>query len=351
MSGKLKTAILGLDEQAMLLLQAASECEYFQIEAVADKDALRVEKTAERYNCTAYDDYRQLIIQNHFDCLLVADAIYNCEEYIKTAMKKKINILKLSPPARNFEEAAELVKLAEEQNIQFAIANQNRFAKSWLKLQQLLNQKQFRQISIISAICTTSNNTPSTWQSDPKLAGGGVLLYDCYETIDLIMANFPLPEQIYSLNTNHAIDRQQRLYLTEDIAVMSMKFNDVLFGSLIASRAFGPEQKTLKLYGKENVIIVSNGKLLLEDKNGRIIEKFNFNDNKISCMTKLLENFAISILSPDKNNLISSARENLINMATIEAAYLSARTAMPEEPAKILKMELNQPTNIWPVHK
>jgi hypothetical protein len=44
------------------------------------------------------------------------------------------------------------------------------------------------------------------------------------------------------------------------------------------------------------------------------------------------------VLSPDKNKLASSGRENLKNMAVIESAYLSARTGFPEEPGRILQM-------------
>ena len=75
-----------------------------------------------KYNRAAYDDFRQLIIQNQFDCLLVAAHIHSCDEYLRIAMKKKFNILKLAPPARNFEEATQLVQLAEEENIKFAVA-------------------------------------------------------------------------------------------------------------------------------------------------------------------------------------------------------------------------------------
>jgi hypothetical protein len=55
-------------------------------------------------------------------------------------------------------------------------------------------------------------------------------------------------------------------------------------------------------------------------------------------MVGLLKDFAMSILLPEENKLTSSGRENLKGMAVIEAAYLSARTSMPEEPARVLQM-------------
>ncbi len=51
-------------------------------------------------------------------------------------------------------------------------------------------------------------------------------------------------------------------------------------------------------------------------------------------MKMTLDNFGSHLLWPDKNPLVSPAADNLNNMALIEAAYLSARTGMPEQPGE-----------------
>jgi len=357
--GKLKTAVLGLDDEGRLLLEAASKIDYFEIAAVADKDGTLAERVAAEYKCAAFDDYRQLIIQNQLDCLFVAAGMYSCEKQVRAAMKKKFNILKLAPAARNFEEAAEFVRLAEDENIKFAVANVSRFAQSFLAFRRFLQQGRIEQIFLITAFCNVGDQphrdpkhdrvpsgTQPAWQTDPKLAGGGVLLRNCYGIIDQIIWNFPTPEQVYSLNTNQAADRQQRLYLTEDTAVVTMKFSDTLIGNLIASKAFGPGQKFLKVYGKDRILTVSNKQLIVGDELGQTSEELKYDDDQVGWYRALLENFALSILSPDGNKLCSSGRENLKNMAVIESAYLSARTAMPEEPGRILQMAQIEPTDI-----
>jgi predicted dehydrogenase len=350
--GKLKTAVLGLDDRGRFLLEAASQANYFEIAAVADKDTSLAESTAYKYKCASYDDYRQLIMQNQFDCLLVAAGVHSCDEYIKMAMKKKINVLKLAPPARNFQEAAEFVRLAEDENIKFAIANPRRFARSYLALREFLQQGWIEQIFLITAFCAVGNEQTGAWQTDPKLAGGGVLLYNCYQIIDQIVWNLATPQQVYSLKTNTAGDRQQRSYLTEDTAVVTMKFTDTFFGNLIASKVFGPEQEVLKVYGKDRILTVSNARFIISNGLGQTSKESEYDDdNELILHTALLKNFAISILLPDKNKLCSSARENLNDMAVIEASYLSARTGMPEEPGKILKMAQTESTNIRPVYK
>ena len=346
--GKLKTAVLGLNDQGRLLLKSASGIDYFEIQAVADKDSTVAESVAAEYKCAAFDDYRQLIIQNQLDCLLVAAGMHSCDEYVRMAMKKKFNVLKLAPAARNFEEAAEIVRLAETEDVKFAIANVSRFARSFLALRSLVQEGRIEQVFLITAFCNVGDQPCPAWQTDPKVAGGGVLLRNCYQMIDQIIWNFGTAEQVYSLNTNAAGDRQQRLYLTEDTAVVTMKFSDTLIGNLIASRrgGIGPREEFLKIYGKDKILTVSNTQLTISNGSEEKNEELKYDDDEFRWYTALLENFALSILLPDENKLCSSGRENLTNMAVIESAYLSARTAMPEEPSRILQMAQIEPTNI-----
>jgi len=338
--GKLNTAILGLNSGGQLLLEASEAVDCLEVQAVADKDTNLAEKIAGQYQCTAYDDYRQLIIQNQLDCLLVAAPIHSCDEYVRMAMKKKFNILKLAPVARDFEEAAELVHLAEEQNIQFAVGNSSRFARSFVKLRQYLVEGKIEHIYLMTAFCNVGDQAQPGWRTDPKLAGGGVLLHDCYRMIDQVVSNFDMPQQVYSLNTNQAQDKQQRLYLTEDTAIVSMKFSDTFIGNFIASRRAGaePKEEFLKVYGKDIILTADDTHLTVSDGLGRIGEEIKCDGDELACTTELLENFAGSILSPATNKPCGSGRENLKNMAVIESAYLSARTGFPEEPARILQM-------------
>lgn len=330
--------MLGLKDSGRILLEAVCRVERLQLEAVADEDAEMAEGFAERYNCAGYSDYRQLIIQNQFDCLLVAAGMHSCAEYIKMAMKKKFNILKLAPVGRNFAEAAEFVSLAEQEAITFAIANTNRFAKSFVALRRFLQENPSERFFLINAVCYAGENSYPAWQTDPKLAGGGVLLYNCYEIIDQILWTFTTPQQVYCLKTSQAGDKQQRLYRTEDTAIVTMKFTDTLMGNLTASRTFCPEQKLLKLHGKDKTLTASENMFSINDPLDRVIEQSEYDDNQLARLVALLENFASSILTPDKSRLVGSARENLRNMAVIESAYLSTRTAMPEQPDRILKM-------------
>jgi len=141
------------------------------------------------------------------------------------------------------------------------------------------------------------------------------------------------------MSSNQARDKQQRRYLTEDTAVLTVKFSDTFIGSFMASRraGIGPRQEFLRLYGKDRILTVDETQLTVCDGLGRTCEEFKYDDDRLACTTELLKNFALSILSPDNNKLCSSGRDNLKDMAVIESAYLSARTGFPEEPGRILQ--------------
>ncbi len=337
MSKTLKTAVLGLKEDGEFLLEAVSQIEHFQIQAVADKDVTLAEKIAGEYDCAAYDDYRQLIMQNQLDCLLVAAGMHSCDEYVRAAMKKKFNILKLAPASRTFEEAAGFVRLAEDEGVRFAVLNPGRKAKSFIDLREFLEEGLLEHIFLITAHCSVGEREHPSWQNDKKLSGGGVLLHNCYGLIDQIVLNFDVPEQVYSLNTNTAGDKHQRVYMTEDTAVVTMRFNENIICNLTASKAFGPDEEFLKVYGKDKILTVSDTKFVVSGIGGEVIEESNYDDGA-GCVKESLENFALSILQPEENKLVSGGRENLKNMAVIESAYLSAQTGMAEEPIRIVQL-------------
>jgi predicted dehydrogenase len=158
----------------------------------------------------------------------------------------------------------------------------------------------------------------------------------------MITSNFGLPQQVYCVTGNNAPDKQQRLYLTEDSAIITLKFSDVLSGALLAGKAansFGQEpQKFLIAQNQVSTLRIDDNHFEVAESQGKILRQDDFNDDNLGRLKRTIENFGSNLLWPDTNPLVSTAQESLKNMAVIEAAYLSARTGMPEEPEKILKI-------------
>jgi predicted dehydrogenase len=339
----LSVAVLGLGPSGRLLLDAAQTSGRFCIRAVADTDRQRAEQAATLYHCDAYTDYRQLIVQNQLDALLVAADIHTCDEYVKAAVRKKFHVLKLTPPARTFAEAFELTELAQSENVCFVIANPLRYTSAFQIARVWITEGRVSQPFLITAQVRGPAVDRATWQSDPMLAGGGVLLHDGYGIIDQILRNFPLPQQVYALNRSQAPDKQQRLCLTEDTAVVSLEFTDALVGSLVALRGAGaaPEPACLTLHGKDRLLTVSRDCVHLANLRDGTEQVQHFQEDERDIMVRLLDDFAHHLRSPGEPTEVSTMAENLKNMAVLESAYLSARTGAPEEPERVLQQTRN----------
>ena len=307
---KLKAAVLGLKDGGEKLLSIAAESEYFDIVAVAEKEAEVAQNTAKQYGCAAFDDYRQLVIQNELDCVLVAAGMYSCEQYLRAAIKKKFNVFKLPPLARNFEEASEFVRLTEAEGVKLSVPLCWRYSKAFEQLHKSVRGSGIEKILLVTVTCEYRREYRPAWHGDPELAGGGVLLRDSYDIIDTLVQAFGVPEQVYSLVTSTAADRQQRHALTEDTAVVTMKYGSDLCMNLVAMRATGPELTTesINCFGKDKVLMLERESLTIESREGETISKDNFEYDERTAFEKTLEDFALSIIEPEENPLRCGGR-------------------------------------------
>jgi predicted dehydrogenase len=122
-----------------------------------------------------------------------------------------------------------------------------------------------------------------------------------------------------------------------------MKFADDFSANIILRRNIAPAtaNRTINCYGKEQNILITDTSFEATDTAGKKIKKKRYKIDPANTISASLENFALCITEPDENKLICQPGEHLKNMATIEAAYLSSRTAMPEEPGRILELSGN----------
>jgi predicted dehydrogenase len=338
----LKTVILGLNEQARLLIDCATKTDLFQIVAVADKDAELAQKIAAELNCRHYDDYRLAVMQSGIDVVFAAAPLHSCAEYIHIALDKKMHVFRIAPPARTFNELAEFVHQAEDRRVQFGVAAPLRFNKAYSAMRDYIEQDRGENIFLVTLQCG-AGFLQEPWQRDPKLAGGGILLYDCYEMIDQLVLSFGVPDEVYAANTSQAHDRKQRLYVTEDTAVITMKFADTLTVNILASKALPPAH-TLIAYGRDGKVCVDQSRLTVVDDKNDLLKAVDEPAAHSELMMQSLADFSQSIAGAAQMPPVSSGADHLATMALMEAAYLSARTGVPESPQRILQMSQNAMT-------
>lgn len=352
-SDKLKMGILGLDRRGQLAIRAIAQMPELQICAVADRDTPKADKAAALLACAAYDDYRQFIIQGEFDCLFVVAGLHSCLEFVRAALKEGIHVLKLAPMARDFEEAASLTELAEAEGCRFDIADPGAYIPSFNAFSDTLPPHSEGRPFLLRLFCDVGllpgqdpveyqihPDAQDAWITDQELAGGGVLLHNCYHLVGHLVHCFGLPQQVYFLCNSQASERQQLHHLSEDTALVSMRFKENLIAELVAIRYWDDRarQESLTLHYKDRRIEVTLVGQSVYDGRGQVLEQTQCDFNELQIMQTMLSNYAASIVAPNEHVFSSTGRANLRVMAVMQAAYLSSKTGTPEDPERILGM-------------
>ncbi|MEN8128343.1 MAG: Gfo/Idh/MocA family oxidoreductase [Planctomycetota bacterium] len=340
----LKLAVIGLTDPALGLVETASESGFYTIAAVGDERQDRADTYARKYACPAFTDYRQLIVQTEADLLLFGNPVHQCIEFVRLGMAQKFHILKTCPPALNFSQLAELYRLAKKEKVLFLTLQNGRFRLPFEHVRKYLakpEQSDDQLWHLVSAVCHVPMgelDPEMRWLYDPNMAGGGVLLQDCYDLIDELLLCFGLPQKVYALAINQAPDRQQRMRLTEDTAIVTMRFTDALIAQICTSRTLGPARRHLRVHGKQQHLTATEQEVVLYDNEGNLLEQKAYQDDDRPSQKRMLENLAKSLVDPSGHPLYPCYGFDLNTFAVIEAAYLSARTGMAEEPGRILKL-------------
>jgi len=340
----LKIAAIGLTEPTLGLLDIAFESGLYAITAAADTRQERLEMCGRKFECPVFTDYRQLIIAAEADFLLFGDPAHQCAEFMRLALQENFHVLKIPPPALNFSRLTELYRLAKKHKRLFLTMQNGRFRLPFEHIRNHLTEtgrQDDHSWHLVSAVCHVPMDEPEAetrWLNDPNMAGGGVLLHNCYDLIDELLLCFGLPQKVYALTINQAPDRQQRMSLTEDTAIVTMQFTDSLIAQICASRTLGPARRHLRVHGKQQHLTATEEEVVLYDNSGNLLEQKAYIADDLSSQKRMMENLAAAFQKPDTCDLYPAHGFDLKTMAVIEAAYLSTRTGMAEDPGRILQL-------------
>jgi len=350
---QLSIAFCGLNPKGIEVLTIVSGLPEYRIAAVFGSDREQTERVAQRYGCLGFNDLRQLVLKTKPDILVVSSQLQPPTDILNVAIENNVHIIKIPPAALDFAACAELITSAAKHGVCFVTANPCRFAPGFSALQKYFNENpQDREntylIEAVGKFSTDTSHADNRWLSDPQLAGGGVLLRECYNLIQEMIISFSLPECVYTLKSNLAPDKTQRMSLTEDCAVVSMRFSDKLMGNIIANRTCHKCEQSIRLYCPDKYISVRPASLKITDLDGNLISEMTGPEDYKMIYEKIIADVAMQILDKNYTSALANERQTLMTMAFIEACYLSSKTGMPETPDKMLKINKSRNTTlIW----
>jgi len=331
---RLRSALIGLTGVGADYLSALRLDDAFDLVAVADGNREVLRRCTEGTSLNAFEDYRSLIVENAnsgLDLLFVGLEPFESIEFVEMAADRGIGVFHKAPFARSAEEAGRILARFGAKKCSLVVSRYWQFEPAFAELADL---SELVGGVYAATACVQTCDSSDGWQGDSMRAGGGVLLNGAYEVVDMFVALLGMPESVYAQCANRPSSSSVRKHDTEDTAALSLRFQGDRIASVTAWRG-GPEADwRVTLAGTNGTVELRPDRMTIAHGRERPPECINVQTK--NPVAAAMRAFALAC-SSDSRPLPSPGAEHLKTLATIDAAYLSARTASPEAPGRFLR--------------
>ena len=335
MAERVRVGILGVGESGSPVIEAVRRCACAELVAVADREQEVASRQGRVLGVASFDDFRSFLLAQPLDAVLVAAPPFQCHEVLRLAASRRIPIWRVPPLARRFEEAGELVQLFAETSTPLVVGRLWEDQAGWLEAGALRDA--LGTVFLLHALVVVRRDDALDWRGDAERAGGGVLLNQGYEAVDMCGAMMGVPDRVTAATARTPRDPAGRLrYDTEDTACVLMQYGSEGMASVTMCWRAEPSTRRIDVYGERGSLTIDGSRLTHRSPDGREVHATEIGDDDlyVASVTRFLKGLAggSASLEPD-------SRKHLETTAVIEAAYLSARTGEPEAPLRLLEMQ------------
>lgn len=233
-----------------------------EVVAICDVVEARAKEMAQEYDCKAYFDYRQLILDPEIDAVIVAATNTTHAEMTIAALKAGKHVLCEKPMATTLEEARNMLDAAKASGKQLMIAHNQRLEPAHIKAREIIQSGKLGRILSFTAIFGHPGSEhwaidgENTWFYKSDIAGLGVLGDLAVHKLDLI--RFLLDDDF--IEATAFVDTLAKTFPdgerinVEDNAICLLRTGKGAIGTVITSWTYQVEENKTTVYGEKGVL-------------------------------------------------------------------------------------------------
>jgi predicted dehydrogenase len=161
-----------------------------EIVAICDTKEDRLKKFADRYQCAAYTDYKEMIDKADLDIVHVCTPHYLHAPMVIYAANAGKHVMTEKPMSITIEDAQEMIDVCDKNHVEFGVIFQNRYNAGSLLIKNALDNNWLGKV--LGGKCqvtwrrTDEYYSLSDWKGTWAMEGGGVLIDQAIHTMDLL---------------------------------------------------------------------------------------------------------------------------------------------------------------------
>ena len=232
---KLKTAVIGVGYLGKFHAQKYTNIDTTELVAVVDNDPENAKNIAQQNNCEALTDYKQLI--GKVDAVTIAAPTLLHYQIARDFLSNNTHVLVEKPITSTVEQAEELVKIAEENNLVFQVGHLERFNAALLGAFDQLDAPMFIESHRLAPF-------------NPRGADVIVVLDLMIHDIDIMLTL--VKSDVVSIKASGL----PVLCDTVDIANCRIDFENGCVANVTASRVSAKSERKMRFFQKKSCVTV-----------------------------------------------------------------------------------------------
>ncbi|BBO33011.1 Gfo/Idh/MocA family protein [Lacipirellula parvula] len=309
--------LVGAGAIAQAYAQAFTQTTAAKLVAVADSRREAAEKMADAAQCQAFTDAESMADAVELDAVLVCTPPSTHREICCALLERGIHVLCEKPLAISSVDAEAMIAAAEARGLHFTMASKFRYVADVQKAKELIANGTIGEVVLFENVFTGRVDMSTRWNSNPEIAGGGVLIDNGTHSVDV--ARFCLGElaEVQAMEGNRI-----QLLPVEDTAKMFIRSRKGVLGSIDLSWSVSKELPYfIAVYGSEGTILVGWRESKFRRAGDAEWTVFGAGYDKFAAFRGQIENFAGVVRGEE--SLVVTPEDALASVQVIEAAYRS----------------------------
>jgi len=281
-----------------------------------------------------FDDTRVLIAQGGIEALVIATSPRVGVRTGNVAVAHGVHVWRQPPLGRNFAEAVEAARQLQSAEVVYRVASWWDHVDAhvrWALGFETGCEPVFSDVQVSAA------GPPLTsWRSSQANAGGGVLAYDAYASLEALTAVRGLPESVVGATGKCRRRPSEAPRETEAVASAILRYDRGL-ALVRATWDIPPFTRTTHHHGSETSVRYGESSIAVLAPDGRVLEERPL---PAGFLALEMARFGTEISSADRRAPTEARLNRLLAVsALLEATYLSSRTEHPEIPRRLFEVQ------------
>jgi predicted dehydrogenase len=316
-SAPVRFGLIGAGAIAQAYAQAFAKTHLAVLAAVADCNLGAAEKMAASVGCQAYGGYEAMVEAVELDAAIVCTPPASHRDICCDLLDRGLHVLCEKPLSISSAAAMEMISAADLRGLVFTMASKFRYVEDVRKAKTLIESGAIGEVVLFENVFTGRVDMSQRWNSNPTIAGGGVLIDNGTHSVDVTRYCLGELAEVQAMEGNRI-----QFLPVEDTAKMFVRSRDGVLGSIDLSWSVSKELPYfIAVYGSSGTILVGWRESKYRKAGDADWTVFGSGFDKVEAFKRQIENFAGAVRGDEP--LVVTPEDALASVQVIEAAYRS----------------------------